>query len=131
MKRANYRSMTPFAMLAALCLCTAVALADTSNKWRMAISGNAESPGKITVAVAKVGAVLANVDVDIVEGTSENDIAQRIRDELRLALPIGQYEVETDDGEDVLIKKSADIDDFEVKIANNTVAGTRIDLSRE
>jgi hypothetical protein len=118
-------------VLATMCLGASLALADTSNKWRMSISGNAESAGRITVTLAKVGAVLADVDVEIVKGTSENDIAQRIRDELQLALPKGQYHVETDDGEDVLIKKSADIEDFEVRIGNNTVAGTRIDLSRE
>jgi hypothetical protein len=79
----------------------------------------------------KVGAVIANVIVDIPDKTSENDIAKRIRDELKLALPADQYSVETDDGEDVLIKKGSGVEDFKVTIANNTVAGVRIDLSRE
>lgn len=131
MNKINPRRMLAASALVAAWLVSASALADTSNKWRIAISGNAESAGEITLALEKVGAVITHVTVAIPDKTSENDIAKRIRDELKLSLPPSQYTVETDDGEDVLIKKGTDVEDFAIKIANNTVAGTRIDLSRE
>jgi uncharacterized protein (DUF2141 family) len=112
-------------------LASAAALAEVSNKWRLAVSGNAESEGEVTLALEKVGAVITVVNVAIPNRTPENDVAKRIRDELKLSLPPSQYAVETDDGEDVLIKKGQDVEDFSIRIVNNSVAGLSLDLSRE
>jgi hypothetical protein len=105
--------------------------AETSNKWRVEFSGNAESDGRIDVSLLEVGAVVAQVAVPVVKGTAENDVARRVRDELQLQLPKGRYTVEGDDGEDVLVKKQGDVEDFEIRIDGNTVQGVSIDADRE
>jgi hypothetical protein len=83
------------------------------------------------VQVLGVGAVIAEVPVDIPRGTGENDVARRLSEELRLRLPADRYAVEVDDGEDVLIKKRGRVEDFEVRVTSNTVQGTRINVQRE
>ena len=102
-----------------------------SNKWRLEISGGAESDGAIVVQLLTVGAVVAEVPVRIPKGTGENQVARRISDELRLGLPANSYDVEVDDGEDVLIKRRSGVEDFEVRISSNTVRGTRVNVERE
>jgi len=118
-------------VLAAALVLSVAADANTSNKWRVQVSGGANADGEIVVSLLKVGGVIADVNVKVAKGTSENDIAKRIRDELKLALSAEQYKVEVDDGEDVLIKKRAKVEDFEVKIASNSVGGVRISVDRE
>lgn len=115
-------------LLAAACSSTSV---QTSNKWRLEVSGGAEADGIVVVQVLGVGAVIAEVPVQIPEGTGENAVARRISEELKLRLPGENYSVEIDDGEDVLIKKRGRTEDFEVRIASNTVKGTRVNVQRE
>jgi hypothetical protein len=124
----------PLPSLAALLAAALLAIpagAETSNKWRLEFSGNAESDGRIELSILEVGAVVATVAVPVVKGTGENDVSRRVRDELQLQLPKGRYSVEGDDGEDVLIKKNGDVADFEVRIAGNSVQGVSIDADRE
>jgi len=117
----------------AMLLLTACATtsAPTSNKWRLEVSGGADSDGAITLQFLKVGGIIAEVPVQVVNGTSENNVARRIRDELQLNLPAGAYNVEVDDGEDVLVKKGRNVEDFEIRLLSNTVKGVRLKLQRE
>lgn len=105
--------------------------ADTSSKWRLEVSGNAESDGELAISVLQVGAVVAEVSVPVVRGTAENDVARRVRDELQLQLPKAAYSVELDDGEDVLVKRQAASEDFEVRVVRNSVRGVRVNTDRE
>jgi hypothetical protein len=122
-------------LLSVLCLFAATAGADTtgktSNKWRIEFSGGAESEGTVVVQLLAVGAVVAEVPVQIAKGTGENKVARTVRDALGVALGDERYKVEVDDGEDVLIKKRHGVEDFEVRIPSNTVKGVRANLQRE
>jgi hypothetical protein len=102
-----------------------------SNKWRLAVDGSAGAAGNIRLALDNAGGRISRVSIKIPSGTSENDIARRVRDELRLALPGSAYEVEVDDGEDVLVKKLADTQDFSMAVRRNTVKGVELKLSTE
>ena len=118
--------------LAVLCVAAAaLATASPSNKWRLQVSGNAESDGVISVWVAPVDSAPLQVDINISKGNGENHVAKRITRGLRLALPSGQYHVERDDGEDVLIKKRLGAPRFEVHVHANTVKGVRVNRDRE
>lgn len=107
------------------------AAAALENKWRLQFSGNAESDGVLVLAVDPWGRpppVL--VRVQVVAGTSENGIARAARDALRAA--VGQdYDVELDDGEDVLLNRRLFRRRFEVRVEENSIRGLRVNRDQE
>jgi hypothetical protein len=108
----------------------AFASADVENKWRLQLSGDAESTGQITLAVAPEDEQAITVTVAIADDTDENAVAAALTNELRLRL--GElYQVERDDGEDVLIKRQPGEKKFSVAVVENTVEGVRINLDEE
>lgn len=129
--RAPGLSRLAFAALILTVAACATTSVNTSNKWRLEFSGNAETDGTIVLQLLTVGAVAAEVPVAVVGGASENQVARRVSEELKLALPADRYDVEVDDGEDVLIKRRSGVEDFEVRVASNSVRGVRINLERE
>ncbi len=104
---------------------------DTSNKWRLQCSGNAESAGEITLSIEPKGAATIEATIAIAKGTSENRVAKTIRDALKLQLPREAYKVEVDDGEDVLVKKKRGAANFGLKVVSNTVKGVRLNPDKE
>lgn len=106
------------------------AAADPSNKWRIEISSDADSAGAIVFELLPIGGEPVAVTVQVPDGTGENDIADLVRDAMRAQLA-GRYNVEVDDGEDVLVKKLDGAADFDLRIRESTVAGVGIDLDRE
>ena len=102
-----------------------------SNKWRIQCSGNAESDGEIQFRVTPRNGAPTNVVVQIKDGRSENGVARDIREAFQAQLPKGRYDVETDDGEDVLIKKDLTEPQFEVALISSTVEDVRLNLDRE
>ncbi|MBZ4039106.1 hypothetical protein [Novilysobacter selenitireducens] len=106
------------------------ALAQASNKWRLQVHGGADSDGVVVLQATPDGLPPQEVTVRIAAGTRENNVARAIRDALR-----GQwgaaYHVETDDGEDVLVKKRRGAPDFALRVSSETVRGMRITLDRE
>lgn len=102
-----------------------------SNKWRIECSGNAESDGAIRFRVTPSDGEPTEVTVQIENGRSENGVARDIRDAFRTQLPPGTYDVETDDAEDVLIKKNLLEARFALELVAATVDDVRLDLERE
>ena len=109
---------------------TGVSAQQTENKWRLEFSGNAESTGDVVLALAPEGETAVVVTVPIAEDTRENDIASAVANQLRLQLG-DTYQVERDDGEDVLVKRRAGEKKFSVGLVENTVEGLSLDLARE
>ncbi|MGH8036903.1 MAG: hypothetical protein ACREPC_08700 [Stenotrophomonas sp.] len=101
-----------------------------SNKWRIVFDERAKSDGTISFRIwPKDGAPL-QVDVAVIDGQSENHIAQSARDALRVALGKG-FHVEVDDGEDVLVKARHGTGDFGLQLIGNTARDVDIKLRRE
>ena len=117
-------------MALALMMASASVSAQTENKWRLEFSGNAESAGHLTLALAPEGEAAAMVTVPIADGTSENEVASVVAHQLRLHVG-ATYRVERDDGEDVLIKRRRGEKKFSVGLVENTVEGVRLDLDQE
>jgi hypothetical protein len=65
------------------------------------------------------------------KGTSENNVAKLVRNELKANLPHETYWLEVDDGEDVLVKGRDRVEPYSVLIAGNTVKGVRINVEKE
>ena len=108
----------------------AFASADVENKWRLQLSGDAESTGEITLAIAPEDEQAITFTVAIADDTDENAVAAALTNELRLRLG-DLYQIERDDGEDVLIKRQPGEKKFSVAVVENTVEGVRINLDEE
>jgi hypothetical protein len=123
--------MRKWILASCLALVASVAQADgVENKWRLEFSGNAESDGRIVLELAPAQGEPIRASVDIADGLGENAVAETVR--AALQQQAGQrYSVETDDGEDVLLKKQDGQQDFVVTVVENTVQGVRVDIDSE
>ncbi len=101
-----------------------------SNKWRLALDGRAKVDGEIELTIVPKGGAVTPVVIPIPAGTSENHAAVMIRDALSKTFG-SVYHVETDDGEDVLVKAKGSTPDFDLTVARNTVDGLKAKLSKE
>ena len=132
MANLSIRTLLP-AIAAVAAFVAAPAIAEDlklSNKWRVQVSEGAKSDGTILFRVTAKDGQPVDVTVAIKDGTSENNVARNIRDAFRATLDKGTFHSETDDGEDVLLKKRKG-PDFELKLVESTVKATRINVGKE
>ena len=123
--------MRQLILAASLMLAMSTASADgVENKWRVEFSGNAESAGRIVLQVAPAKGEPIRAVADVANGRAENDVARDVSAALQ-AVASNHYNVEVDDGEDVLLKKQDGERDFVVTVVENTVQGVRIDIDAE
>ncbi len=101
-----------------------------SNKWRIKVSEGANNTGTLLFRVTPDQGTATDVLVNIEKGRSENGVATDIKNTFKKALDPKVYHVETDDGEDVLVKKRKG-PNYEVKLVESTLKGTRINLDKE
>ena len=118
-------------LAASLVLAMSTAAADgVENKWRIEFSGNAESAGRIVLQVAPAKGESIQAVATVVNGRAENEVARDVGAALQAAAS-DHYNIEVDDGEDVLVKKQDGERDFVVTVVENTVQGVRIDIDAE
>ena len=84
---------------ACLALAALAASASPSNKWRLEVSGGAESDGTIVLRVSPEGGEALESKIEVANGTGENSVAKVLVRVLRADLPKEVYRVERDDGE--------------------------------
>lgn len=108
---------------AGLGLTYGVAQADTafSNNWRIEISEGANAPGTMTFRVTPSQGSPIDIIADIKGGRDENGLARDIRDALAAKLSPDRFDVEVDDGEDVLVKKRNGQPDFALELVQSSV----------
>lgn len=116
--------------LAGLMIPLAQADGKTSNKWRVELDHTAKSDGSIVLQVEPKEGAPIEAEARIPKGNSENEIAHAVRDSLKVALGKG-FEVEVDDGEDVLVKAKGKTKPFGMKLVSSSVTGVEIELERE
>ncbi|MCU0759431.1 MAG: hypothetical protein MUF07_09615 [Steroidobacteraceae bacterium] len=102
-----------------------------SNKWRIEVSEGANSSGALVFRLTPRDGTAQEVRIPIADGTSENRVARRLRDGFRRQLDGKTYEVEVDDGEDVLLKKRLGKPDFALELVSFDVKSVRINLDKE
>ena len=101
-----------------------------SNKWRIKVREGANNTGTLQFRVTPDKGTATDIVDNIEKGRSENGGATDIKNTFKQALDPKVYHVETDDGEDVLVKKRKG-PDYEVKLVESTLKGTRIYLDKE
>ena len=115
-------------------LLAAISFADpspTSNKWRIEMSGQAQTAGDIVFRVTPRQGESVDVSVGIKNGRSENAVAKDVRDALAAKLSPDRYSVEVDDGEDILIKKKDGQPDFALELIGSNVQNVSIKVEGE
>ena len=130
----TFRSFPVAFFAAALALASATAKGedpDTSNKWRVQVSGESTADGVVLVRLSEIGSVIAEIPVTVPKHSDKKGVAQRIRDSLNGSLDANRYTVEVDDGNDVLVKAQEDVKDFELAIVRNTADGTKVTVDKE
>ena len=134
MKRATCGRSAVWQGIVVFVLAAAVAfgaLASPSNKWRIQLGGKAKVDGEIELSFTPKGGAATSVVIPVPAGTHENAAARLVRDAVKAQFGKDVYKVETDDGEDVLVKKRGSTPDFEIIVVRNTADGLRISLDRE
>jgi hypothetical protein len=101
-----------------------------SNKWRIKVHEGANNTGTLLFRVTPDKGSATDIVVNIEKGRSENGVATDIKNTFKKALDAKVYHVETDDGEDVLVKKRKG-PDYEVKLVESSLKGTRVYLDKE
>lgn len=102
-----------------------------SNKWRIEVSESARSDGEMIFQVTPRGSEPQLVTVAIQSSFGENHVARAIRDAFRDQLDRDTYQIERDDGEDVLVKKRHGEADFALRVVSSTVSAVRIRIQKE
>jgi hypothetical protein len=131
MTKLTMRMLMP-ALAAAVLAGSAVQAEDLrlSNKWRVEVSETARSDGTIVFRVTPKDGQPVDVTVAIKDGRGENNIASDIAKSFKATLDKDAFHAETDDGEDVLLRKRKG-PDFELKLVESTVKATRINVEKE
>ena len=134
MKRATCGRSAVWQGIVVFVLAAAVAfgaLASPSNKWRIQLGGKAKVDGEIELSFTPKGGAATSVVIPVPAGTHENAAARLVRDAVKAQFGKDVYKVETDDGEDMLVKKRGSTPDFELVVVRNTAEGLRVSLDRE
>jgi hypothetical protein len=102
-----------------------------SNSWRIEVSEGANSDGEIVFNVTPKGGTTQVITVRIDDGTSEDHVARVIKRAFEKQLDTSKYDIEIDDGEDVLVKKDLTEPVFALEIVSSTVKSVRLRLQKE
>lgn len=102
-----------------------------SNSWRIEVSEGANSDGEIVFNVTPKGGTTQVITVKIDNGTSEDHVARVIKRAFEKQLDTSKYDIEIDDGEDVLVKKDLTEPVFALEIVSSTVKSVRLRLQKE
>jgi hypothetical protein len=132
----KFRSSTLLGFVVSLVTAGGAAAADASdqpgysNKWRVEVSESAKSDGTMLFRVTPKEGTPVEVTVSIKDGRGENNIAKDIRDAFKAALDAKSFHTETDDGEDVLLKKRKG-PDFALVLVESNVEAVRLNIEKE
>jgi len=102
-----------------------------SNSWRIEVSEGANSDGEIVFNVTPKGGTTQVITVKIDNGTSEDHVARVIKRAFEKQLDTSKYDIEIDDGEDVLVKKDLTEPVFALEVVSSTVKSVRLRLQKE
>lgn len=128
----NGRLRTVAAFLAALVLAAAasIAQADPAGKWRIQFANYTNNDGAITFHLAPEGGSAVDVETKISKGSGATTVARSVKDAFKAKLGDG-YDVETDDGQDVIVRAESKTPKFDLTLAGSTLAGLSVRFRKE
>jgi hypothetical protein len=122
--------------IAALALTfNAAAIADGahkfSNKWRIEVQGEAQQTGNLLFRVTPNQGEPVDITVALKAGRNENNVAKDVRDALQNKLSPLRYDIEADDGEDVLVKREENQPKFSLELVRTDVPSVAVHIESE
>jgi hypothetical protein len=106
------------------------AQADPSNKWRVEFGGHATNDGVLVLRLNPVNGKSVDVETNVPARSSNENVARAVADSLKFSLG-NNYHVETDDGEDVIIRTTSGAPRFDLSLARSSLTGLEVDIERE
>ena len=109
---------------------TSIAQADPAFKWRIQFGDYTSNDGTITFRFTPEGGTAVDVETKLTKGTGASSTARAVKDSLKVSLGEG-YKVETDDGQDVIVRANSNTPKFDLALAGSTLAGLRVRFRKE
>jgi hypothetical protein len=102
-----------------------------TDDYRISVDEDAESDGEIVFALTPKGGTQQDVKVAIKKGTSENNVAGEIKKAFVAQIGTKDYNIEMEDGENVIIERSMGAKDYSLVLASSTVKGITVKVHRD
>jgi hypothetical protein len=128
MRRAGFRRTLAVLIVTGIACLAATAYAKPSGNWRIKFNHVADNDGTIVFRIAPVEGEAIDVEVKVPANTTENNVAELVRDSLKASLGSDNYRIGTDDGEDVVVKKRGKTQKFEITMVSSSVTGLVIQV---
>jgi hypothetical protein len=130
MSSRRFKTVPTFAAALVLATAASIAEADPALKWRIQFADYTANDGTITFHVAPEGGTAVDVETKLTKGTGASSTARAVKDSLKAALGEG-YKVETDDGQDVIVRANSKTPKFDLTLAGSTLAGLSVRFRKE
>jgi len=102
-----------------------------TDDYRISVDEDAESDGEIVFGLTPKGGTTQDVKVAIKKGTSENNVAGEIKKAFVAQIGTKDYNIEMQDGENVIIERSMGAKDYSLVLASSTVKGITVKVHRD
>jgi len=102
-----------------------------TDDYRIAVDEDAESDGEIVFGLTPKGGTTQDVKVAITKGTSENNVAGEIKKAFVAQIGTKDYNIEMEDGENVIIERSMGAKDYSLVLVSSTVKGVTVKVHRD
>jgi hypothetical protein len=102
-----------------------------TDDWRIAVNHDAGSDGDILFQVTPKGGTTQDITVAIKKGTGENDVAHAIKKVFEAQIGTKKYNIEMEDGENVIIEKSMGEKDIALVFVSSTVKGVKVSVHKD
>jgi hypothetical protein len=102
-----------------------------TDDYRISVDDDANSDGEIVFRVTKKDGTARDVTVAIKKGTNENSVARAIKKAFVEQLGTKDYNIEMEDGENVIIERSGGKGDTSLVLVSNSVKNVDVKVHRD
>ena len=102
-----------------------------TDDYRISVNEDAESDGEIVFRLTPKGGTAQDVKVAITKGTSENNVAGEIKKAFVAQIGTKDYNIEMEDGENVILERSMGAKDYSLVLVSSTVEGITVKVHRD
>ena len=102
-----------------------------TDDYRISVDEDAESDGEIVFGLTPKGGTTQEVKVAIKKGTGENNVAGEIKKAFAAQIGTKDYNIEMEDGENVIIERSMGAKNYSLVLLSSTVKGVTVKVHRD
>ncbi len=128
MGTATFRRALAVVALAGMACVATVAYAKPSGNWRIVFNHVTDNDGTLVLRIAPIEGAPIDVEIKVPAKTTENNVAELVRDSLKATLGSDNYRIGVDDGEDVVVKKRGKTKNFELTMVSTSLTGLEIKI---